>query len=469
MMNINNKIAEPIHRDNPVGEVLIDDEQLDFIETELMKVGSLSHSSIGWAQVEESALNILCNKSKDIKVLANYMQCLQQQGNLLSLLNSLYVLDVFAANFWQQAYPIPGPKGEKLRAKLYKQMMQRSANTVKKLEYYDAQTTEIERVLKPLMKTLAAQSLDISLIESLQRSIEQGITDSHNVKESSDQSQDASTKTEQQVDAPKAPKVFFDSKNERATRQALMTMADFLNATDPENTLGYQIRRHALWFAIDQLPGTKKECITDLAAYSVDKYQDYCNSVVRSPSNELLKRLERSIEQAPFWFDGQHLSAQLCLKLGYLDIARVIQTQSQSFLERLPALINYCASDGSPFVNESTKQWLNEGTGNSTVGVSVGAENNWDDELNSVLATCQRSGLAIAMAQVEERLAMTSDMRQQFYWRKINADLLNQQGLTTLAKTQYQVLMDSAKGMLLDEWEPSFTQHLMQSLNIMDN
>ena len=49
------------------------------------------------------------------------------------------------------------------------------------------------------------------------------------------------------------------------------------------------------------------------------------------------------------------------------------------------------------------------------------------------------------MAQVEERLAMTNDIRQQFYWRKINADLLNQQGLTTLAKTQYQALMDSAK------------------------
>ena len=48
----------------------------------------------------------------------------------------------------------------------------------KKIEYYDAQTTEIERVLKPLIKTLAAQSLDISLIESLQRSLEQGITDS---------------------------------------------------------------------------------------------------------------------------------------------------------------------------------------------------------------------------------------------------------------------------------------------------
>ena len=79
MIKINKKIAEPIHQDSPVGEALIDDEQLDFIDNELMKVGSLSHSSIAWVQVEEKALNILCNKSKDIKVLANYMQCLQQE------------------------------------------------------------------------------------------------------------------------------------------------------------------------------------------------------------------------------------------------------------------------------------------------------------------------------------------------------------------------------------------------------
>ena len=38
-----------------------------------------------------------------------------------------------------------------------------------------------------------------------------------------------------------------------------MTMADFLNTTDPANTLGYQIRRHALWFAIDQITWHKKK------------------------------------------------------------------------------------------------------------------------------------------------------------------------------------------------------------------
>ena len=85
--------------------------------------------------------------------------------------------------------------------------------------------------------------------------------------------------------------------------------------------------------------------------------------MARNPSNELLKRLERSIEQAPFWFDGQHLSAQLCLKLGYLNVASIIQKESQAFWSNaLPALLHYCASDGSPFVNETTKQWLNEST-----------------------------------------------------------------------------------------------------------
>jgi len=469
LMDVIKQIIAPISQQNPIGEALIDDEQLDFIDNELMKVGSLSHSSIAWSQVEESALHILRHKSKDIKVLANYMQCLQQEGNLLSLLKSLQIFDAFMTHFWQQAYPVPGPKGENLRTKLYKQMIQRSANTAKRLQYYDAQTDETEEVFKSLIATLTANSLDSSLVEALQRSIQQAIADKQHVTQEIETSTQTDSKSEQQVDAPKAPKVFFDSKNERATRQALMTMADFLNTTDPQNPLGYQIRRHALWFAIDKLPGTKKQNTTDLAAYSIDKYQDYCNSVARKPSDELLKRLERSIEQAPFWFDGQHLSAQLCLKLGYLDVACVIQNESQSFIERLPELLNYCASDGSPFVNESAKQWLNESRHHAATSSNNLTENSWDDELQNILATCQHSGLAVAMAQVEEKLAMVTDIRQQFYWRKINADLLNQQGLTALAKTQYQALMDSAKGMLLDEWEPSFTQHLMQSLNIMDN
>jgi type VI secretion system protein ImpL len=39
-------ITTPIERENPVGERLIDDSLFDFVEDQMMKVGSLSHASV---------------------------------------------------------------------------------------------------------------------------------------------------------------------------------------------------------------------------------------------------------------------------------------------------------------------------------------------------------------------------------------------------------------------------------------
>ncbi|NCO47044.1 MAG: type VI secretion system protein TssA, partial [Vibrio sp.] len=62
-------ITQPIQADNPVGERLIDDPLFDFVEDQMMKVGSLSHASVQWDEVEHSTLKLLSEKSKDLKLL----------------------------------------------------------------------------------------------------------------------------------------------------------------------------------------------------------------------------------------------------------------------------------------------------------------------------------------------------------------------------------------------------------------
>lgn len=62
-------VAKPISSSNPVGERLVDHPLFDFIEDQMMKVGSLSHASVQWDEVEHSTLKLLGEQSKDIKLL----------------------------------------------------------------------------------------------------------------------------------------------------------------------------------------------------------------------------------------------------------------------------------------------------------------------------------------------------------------------------------------------------------------
>ena len=59
-------IVRPISSESPVGERLLDEPLFDFVEDQMMKVGSLSHASVQWQEVEHSAITLLNEKSQSL-------------------------------------------------------------------------------------------------------------------------------------------------------------------------------------------------------------------------------------------------------------------------------------------------------------------------------------------------------------------------------------------------------------------
>ncbi len=97
--------------DNPVGERLRDDPQLNFVDSQMMKVGSLSHGEVQWEEVENSVISLLSTKTKDIKLLTVLMQCLQHKATPERFTLSIGVLVDFISHFWFECQPIPGERG----------------------------------------------------------------------------------------------------------------------------------------------------------------------------------------------------------------------------------------------------------------------------------------------------------------------------------------------------------------------
>ena len=67
------QVLGAIPGESAVGESLAEDSALEFLEDEVMKGGSLAHNDIDWNKVESVALQLLADRSKDIKVLGFLM------------------------------------------------------------------------------------------------------------------------------------------------------------------------------------------------------------------------------------------------------------------------------------------------------------------------------------------------------------------------------------------------------------
>ena len=104
-------ISQPIPGESAVGERLVDDPLFDFVEDQMMKVGSLSHADVQWDEVEHSVVKLLAEKSKDIKLLTYLLQCLHHQASPARFILSFELMASFMSQYWEDSFPAPGKRG----------------------------------------------------------------------------------------------------------------------------------------------------------------------------------------------------------------------------------------------------------------------------------------------------------------------------------------------------------------------
>ena len=170
MTSFREQLLTPIMTDNPVGERLKDDPLLNFIDSQMMKVGSLAHGEVQWEKVEKSAVNLLSTKSKDIKLLTVLIQCLQYKPTPERFTLSIGVLVDFISCFWLECQPRPGERGAVHRKKFFNQICQRTYVATDKLDstLFDADLkTELTTLLQELYLHAEELKLPIEVIDDI--------------------------------------------------------------------------------------------------------------------------------------------------------------------------------------------------------------------------------------------------------------------------------------------------------------
>ncbi|WP_025821246.1 type VI secretion system protein TssA [Shewanella marina] len=452
-----NQITQAISKDNTIGIKLDDDSGLDFIESQMMKVGSLAHTQVQWVETEQAALDILANKSKDLKVLTHLLMCLQHQTTPERFILSIYLLADFIVHYWQFCYPIPGPRGALPRRKFFGQIIQRTSLSVQKIDLSMFTQEQIEQTNNALRILLNAAAKETLPVEGVMEVIELFKSQINKRQNSIPTQVIPPKKTVSATEKSTAPisAIEIDGSNERATKQTLLKVADFLSELDSGQMMAMRLRRFAIWCVITAIPDAEENGETQLMPVSADRVSEYEEQLKRGADLAILARVEQSISVAPFWLDGHFLSYRICQKMGKTAWAEAILHETQQFLQRLPELARLSFKGGQPFVSEACLNWLSASANNSSMSVA-----SWEGVRDKAFSTAKEQGLGDALMQLNRGLKSAVEPRDMFYWRLIAADLMKQHQLTSMALQEYKNLLEQVQAMPLIEWEPSLIKCL---------
>ncbi|ELP1875766.1 type VI secretion system protein TssA [Vibrio vulnificus] len=453
-------ISKPVTNDNPIGERLVDHPLFDFIEEQMMKVGSLSHATVQWEEVEHSTIKLLSEQSKDIKLLVYLLQCLHNQITPLRFITSFLVMSEFIEQYWNESYPAPGARGNLPRRKYFSQMTQRFSTVVDKFDFCHLDAADrqaLQAAVGEWKLVIEKQGLLSDLAESIAVRIEAEIQRA--------EKQQSSVQNVEQM-TPSTPATTFsssivaDHSSDKAAKQTLLKVADFLAEQNFGIPLSIRLRRFAVWGSITSLPDHNPDGQTLLRSMQADRVKDY-QAQLRHADLALWRKVEQSLTMSPYWFEGQWMSYTIAQQLGKSDWCEAIAEETKAFLDRLPSLFDLKFKDGDPFVSESVREWLaNIGQKESSSVQAI--EGGWQEKRKVAFQLAKEGGIAVALSMLNDGLVSAVEPRDKFYWRLLSADLLRANHLDAMAGEQYQTLLEQATTMSVPEWEPSLIEQIQR-------
>lgn len=444
------KLAAKLSDENP---------QWEYIDGEIVKLGSLAHSQLDIPEIQRQGLVLLASESKDFRLLTHLLRTLQYAGNPLL---ALRMLTQYVTYYWITGWP----QNAVNKGRLANQILKRFESGITR---FASASTPVQRddLLGELAKLAQCwQSNNMpelaSATDDLFALYQRAFRDSLPVTAPAAPSTvTTGTPTavpvpHAQVTAIPAAVVNIDSHSDKAWRDTLLNVATILCERQPDSPLGYRMRRHALWQTITSEPQAESDGRTPLAAVSADMTADY-QARLASADMALWQQVENSLLLAPYWLDGHYLSAQAAQRLGYHDAAKAIRDEVRRFLNRLPSLSSLLFNDRTPFLSAATRQWLADEPVKRTESLVAA------DKLTQQIQDCYREkGLEAALALAEQQPQHSP--RERFYSQYLMAQLLEASGMAQLAQQHYRMLFKTGQHTMLGDWEPLLLEQLEEKL-----
>lgn len=453
-------LLENLPEDKLTSVLKDDNPDWEYIDGDMLKLGSLAHSQLDIPEIQRRGLTLLASKSKDFRLLTHLLRTLQHAGDPLL---ALRLLELYVEHYWTVAAP-----GMAHKKRFAAQVIKRFEAGISGFAE-NAAATQRDLLLGELAKlallwqdnnaTELAQATDDVAALYMRAFRDSEPAETPVAAQSAVASVPLSTVPVASAPAPSsvapAPVMNIDSHDDKAWRDTLLKVAAILCERQPDVPLGYRLRRHALWLAITSAPQAESNGRTPLAAFPADMMDDF-HARLNNADMTLWQQVEKSALLAPYWFDGHYLSAQVAQRLGYTAVAEAIREEAIGFLTRLPQLSTLLFNDHTPFISSQTKQWM---TASPSSAQPVSAQQS-GEEWQNALACFTEQGLEAALRYLDT--LPEGSPRDQFYRQYFGAQLMDDAGMAKMAQQQFRMLFNTGLRIVLAEWEPSLLEQLEQ-------
>jgi type VI secretion system protein VasJ len=281
--------------------------------------------------------------------------------------------------------------------------------------------------------------------------------------------------------APSTPPAMTqDPESDKEANKTLNSTLDILGRLsryylngNAANPLPYRLNRLQAWLTIDSLPLVQEENKTPLpppdpmiknALEQQIAGGDYENAVISA---------EARLREHLFWLDLSRISARGLQALGgkYEAAREMLCQETAMFVKRLPGLENLAFSDGTPFCDAETRQWIQTITGADAAeaalaapagGAAQGADSRHAEIEAQALDLVQNKKVVEAVQLLQDSLASAASGRDALIFRIGLCRVLLNAGKVEPALPQLETLESLIQSHGLEAWEPDLALQGLQ-------
>ncbi len=470
---------EPINSENPTGTDVRYDSEFEELQAEIDKLSSpTSSGSLDWQKIVKLSSGILAGKSKDLLVASYLAVALIHTQDIEGLLAGTKIYSDLLESFWENLFP---PK-KRLRGRIgaIEWWVDKSASILDQLKLDPLPAEKLEQLKEQLGR--AEQLLNEYLDEPpLLRGIQRYVEMIPSIAEKGPEPEAQSEKQSKTAASPSAPQprpqeaavpkepesVASDEDAQKVFRlgvQNIRKAAAFLRESNIGSPAPYRWTRFAAWSSVASLPPVT-DGKTMIPPPSVQITADL--KAFRDNGNwgALVKLAETSLLQSIFWLDVNRFSWEGLGNMGeqYLDAQEAICQETALLLHRLPDLITFSFSDGTPLADTQTRQWVasigfGSGAGAKSQEVTVsgmpaGEMDHLGEILEKAFALAKKKKTLEATQILQQGLRGTSAPREILLFRMALSQVLTGMNKTGFVIPHLQEMLTILETYRLEEWD----------------
>jgi type VI secretion system protein VasJ len=496
-MNLESLGREPISAEHPTGTDIRYDPAFEELQAEIEKLSSPSAiGGLDWAKVVRLASDILAQKSKDLLVASYLAVALIYTQKEKGLSIGLKIYRDLLEQFWEGLYPSKSRMRGRVGA--IEWWVEKTGIALEPLEQIPFPLDQVNQFLEDLEKIdqLLSQNLDqrpaISPIrdsfkriaalskEQVKQEVKKEVSPPPAPEKAKEEVIPTVVKKVEEIRKPEIAKEI--SSVEDAQRvldygfQSIRQAVTYLREKDLSNPKNFRWTRIIAWSRIDILPSAR-DGLTEIPP-PVSHFSDPLLALKSSGNYEALVRsIEVGLPQCALWIDLNRFASEALIQLGekYQKAHETICTETAFFIHRLPGLENLSFSDGTPFADGETKQWLREialGPGSVTTApfstskpiLSAGNENPIEKEKGEAQALIKKGKLLEAVERLQEKLNSSSSQKEKLLWRLALSELLVSNKQSKVVLPHLEQVLKEIDIYRLEEYDP---QLALRSLRVV--